>query len=239
MDLEILQNLGFTPAEAKVYLTLLKIGPVKVGKIIEKSGLQSSTIHNTLSSLIEKGFINYIFKGKIKVYQAVEPKILLKEFREREHKFEAIVPELELAQQLAQEKQQAEIYEGVKGVIAMLNEFIEDSRPGDKFNFFAVDVEGSNLEIQKFFERYDLKRKDKKLMVRGLARRELKHLFENRKYLKMRYVDWPIPSNVSTCGDKMALITWGDKPTGVLIKSKQLVESQVKFFESLWKAASS
>ena len=86
MEREILQNLGFTQSEAKVYLTLLKSGLVKVGHIIEKSGLQSSTIHNTLHSLIDKGFVTYIFKDKIKRYQAVDPNLILKSYKEREQK---------------------------------------------------------------------------------------------------------------------------------------------------------
>lgn len=237
MEETIFQELGFTQAEAKVYLTLLKLGPVKVGQIIEKSGLQSSTIHNTLHSLIDKGFVRYVLRGKIKIYESVEPNLILKEFKEKEQKFEEIVPKLELMQQLTKEKPQAEIYEGTSGITTMLNELIEDSKPNNNYYFFAVDVSGLNKEIQNFFERYDAKRKAKKLIVKGLARKELKPLFVKRKYLKIRYVEFPIPSNISICGDKMALITWGEKPIGMLVKSKQLIQSQINFFNELWKTA--
>jgi sugar-specific transcriptional regulator TrmB len=233
----MLQELGFTQAEAKVYLTLLKLGPVKVGQIIEKSGLQSSTIHNTLHSLIDKGFVRYVLRGKIKIYQSVEPNLILQEFKEKEQKFEEIVPKLESMQQLTKEKPQAEIYEGTSGIITMLNELIQDSKPNDNYYFFAVDVSGLNKEIQKFFERYDKKRENKKLIVRGLARKELKPLFSKRKYLKTKYVNFPIPSNISICNDKMVLITWGEKPIGMLVKSKQLIQSQINFFNELWKTA--
>jgi len=237
MEQDILQNLGFTQAEAKVYLTLLKLGPVKVGQIIEKSGLQSSTIHNTLHSLIDKGVVRYVLIGKIKIYQSVEPSLILQEFKEKEQKFAEIVPKLALMQDLAKEKSQAEIYEGTKGIITMLNELIQDARPNDSYSFFAADVSGLNKEIQEFFERYDKKREDKRLNVRGLARKELKPLFTKRRYLKTRYVDFPIPSNISICNDKMAMITWGEKPVGILVKSKQLVQSQTNFFDELWKKA--
>lgn len=237
MEETILQELGFTQAEAKVYLTLLRLGPVKVGQVIEKSGLQSSTIHNTLHSLIAKGFVRYVLRGKIKIYQSVEPGLILQEFKEKERKFEEIVPKLESMQQLTREKPQAEIYEGTRGVMTMLNELVEDSDPNDDYYFFAADVSGLNETIQKFFERFDKKRENKKLIVRGLARKELKPLFAKRKYLKTRYVDFPIPSNISFCNDKMALITWGEKPMGILVKSKQLICSQIDFFNESWKKA--
>ena len=92
-----------------------------------------------------------------------------------------------------------------------------------------------NIEIQKFFEKYDAKRTSKGLIVRGIAKTELKPLFENRKVLNMKYANHNIPSNISICDNKMALISWGEKPTGILIKSEQLCKNQIEFFESLWK----
>lgn len=238
MEQEILQEFGFTQAEAKIYLVLLKFGSVKVGQLIEKSGLQSSTTHNTLHSLIKKGFVTYVLKGKIKLYQAADPKLILEQFKEKEKEFQEVLPKLESLHKFAEEKQSAEIYEGTKGIITMLNELIEDTKPRDIYYFFAVDVSGLNKEIQKFFERYDTKRKTKRLIVKGLARKELKPLFKKRKFLNVRYVDFPIPSNISICNNEMVLISWGKKPNGILIKSKQIIESEKRFFEELWKKAS-
>ncbi|MBW2981640.1 helix-turn-helix domain-containing protein [Candidatus Woesearchaeota archaeon] len=231
---EIIQKLGFTQAEARVYITLLRLGPVKVGKVIEKTGLQSSTVHNVLHSLIDKGIITYILKGKMKIYQAVDPNLILKSYKEKEQEFEKIIPKLESLQKLAEIKQEAEIYEGTKGIMTMLNELIEDAKPNDTYYFFAVDVRGLNKDIQKFFERFDAKRKAKKLITRGLARKELKPLFEKRKYLKMKYTNMPLPANTGICNNKMALISWGEKPTGILIQSKQIVKKQKEFFNELW-----
>ena len=237
MEEEILQSLGFTYAESKVYLILLELDSVKVGRIIERSGLQSSTIHNTLNSLTGKGYITHVLKGKIKVYQAVDPKNILKEFKDKEAKFESILPSLEQKHKFGEEKPQAEIFESIKGMMNMLNELIEDAKPKDNYYFFAMDESGLNVEIQKFFEKYDAKRKNKGLIVRGIARKELKFLFEKRKVLKMRYVDYQIPSNISICNNKMAMTSWGEKPTGILIMSEQICRSQIGFFESLWKTA--
>lgn len=238
MEEKILQNLGFTFAEARVYLALLRIGSSKVGKIIEKSGLQSSTIHNTLHSLTNKGLIKYILKGKTKIYQPLSPELILESYKAREKQFEEIIPKLESMQKVSKEIQQAEMYIGINGITMMLNELIKDSKPKDNYYFFVVDVSLLNEEIQKFFEKYDIKRKEKKLIVKGLAKRELKELFEQRPYLKMRYVDFPIPSNISICNNKMALISWEEEIKGILIISKQIVKSQIDFFNEIWNKAS-
>ena len=62
----LLQEIGFTKAEATVYLNLLKLGKTKSGSIIKLSGLQSSVVHNALNTLIDKGFVSYVLEGKIK-----------------------------------------------------------------------------------------------------------------------------------------------------------------------------
>jgi HTH-type transcriptional regulator, sugar sensing transcriptional regulator len=234
MEQKILENLGFTHAESKVYLTLLELGPVKVGKIIEKSGLQSSTIQYTLISLINKGFVTYVLKGKIKIYQSVDPKIILKEYKEREKQFEDIIPLLEGKQKLVEEKQEAEIYEGWKGIHNLFNELIKDAKPGEDYYFYSVDVDEMNKRAMEFFATRDAKRKEKRLNVKGLARSELKSYFKKRKNLEIKFADFPIPININLYNNKMVIVTWTDKPTGILIKSKQIVESQIKSFNQIW-----
>ena len=177
MDLSALENLGLSKGEIKVYFTLLETGSTKVGMIIEKSGLASSAVHNSINSLIEKGFVSYIKKGKIKYYRAVAPKQLIDYIDDKKNKILQIIPELEKRQKLEKEKQEAEIFEGAKGIMTMLNLFIENSKKGNEYLFFAINVKEQNEEIQKFFISYDTKRKDKGLIIRGLAPKELKKLY--------------------------------------------------------------
>lgn len=234
MDTSILEDLGLSKGEIKAYLTLLELGPTKVGRIIEKSKMASSAVHNSLNTLIEKGLVSYIKKGKIKFYQAVPAKQLIDFIEDKKKKVLQILPELELKQRLAEEKQEAEIFEGTKGIMAMLNRLIEDGKKGDEYRFFATFLEEKNEEIQNFFRKFDVKRVEKELIVKGLAQTKIKHLFEGRKILRMKFVDFPIPSDISIFKNKVAFIAWGDKPIGYLIRSPQIYEMFGKFFESIW-----
>lgn len=234
MELSVLEGLGLSTGEIKVYVTLLELGETKVGRVIEKSGMASSAVHNSLNVLIEKGLISYIKKGKIKFYQAISPKQLIDFIEEKKKKVLEIIPELELKRKKSAEKQEAEIFEGIKGIISMLNLLIEDAKKGDEYLFFSVNVEQENEEIQEFFSRYDAKRKERGLKIKGLAPKELKKLFAKRKILKMKYPNFPIPSNISICKDKTAIFSWEEKPVGYLIKSKQIANMFKKFFNELW-----
>ena len=74
MDISILEDIGLTNAEIKVYLSLLELGTASAGPIIEKSGLQSSVVHMTLNKLIDKGFVSFVKEGKRNYYQSSNPK---------------------------------------------------------------------------------------------------------------------------------------------------------------------
>ena len=234
MDTKILEELGLSKGESSVYLSLLKLGQTKIGAIIEKSGVVSSAAHNSVNSLIEKGLVSYIKKGKIKYYLAASPKQILAFLENKKKNFEEILPQLEEQQKKSKEKQDAEIFEGTKGIIAMLNLLIDDAKKGDDYLFFAVEVEKMNEEIQDFFQMYDAKRKERGLTIKGIAHNNLKDLFTERKFLKMHYVNFPTPSNISICNHKIALFSWGEKPIGYLIKSEQIAEMYRTFFSQVW-----
>ena len=116
----------------------------------------------------------------------------------------------------------------------MLNILIGDTKKGDDYLFFSIDTEEMNEEIQDFFQMYDIKRKEKGLVIKGIAHNTLKNLFIKRKIIKMHFVDFPIPSNVSICKNKVALFSWGEKPVGYLIESRQIAEIYTKFFNWVW-----
>ena len=235
MDTSILEDLGLSKGEIKVYLTLLELGATKVGLVIEKSGMASSAVHNSINTLIEKGLVSYIKRGKIKFYHSVKPKQLIDFIETKKKKVLEILPELESKQKLVKEKQEAEIFEGKKGITTLLDLLIEDAGKGDEYIFFAVHVNQYDEEIQKFFEKYDIRRKDKGLIIKGLAPKELKPLFEHRKFLKMKYTDFPIIYNISVCKNKLAIFSWEEKPVGFLIESKQISDIFRNFFNELWK----
>ncbi len=88
METEILEDIGLTRSEIKIYLSLLELGISTAGPIMKKTGLQNSVIHATLPKLAEKGFISFIKKGGVREYSATDPKNLLKFIDEKKRKFQ-------------------------------------------------------------------------------------------------------------------------------------------------------
>jgi len=234
MDTSILEELGLSKGEITAYTTLLSLGTTKVGPIIEKSAMASSAVHNALHTLINKGLVSSIKKGKISFYQPAPARYIGKFIEQKKQRFLEILPQLEEKEKRQNEKQEAEVFEGLKGVTTMLNLFIEDLKKGEEFLFFATNITTKNKEIQEFFERYDFKRKEKGLRVRGLAPLNMKPLFEGRKDLKVRYPKFPIPKSIGIVRNRIEITCWQDKPVGYLIRSKEVADSYRELFYEIW-----
>ena len=123
MDTKILEDLGFTNAEIKVYLALLELGSATAGPIIERSGLQSSVVHMTLNNLVNKGFVSFVKQGQRNHYQAANPKHISEYIDDKKKQFEQILPELMLKQQTAKEKSEVVTFKGIKGIRELCNKF--------------------------------------------------------------------------------------------------------------------
>ena len=238
MDTQILEELGLTKGEIKVYLSLLELGPSTAGPILEKADIQNSVLHFNINRLIEKGLVTYVKKGKVKIYQAADPEALLDYVEDKKKDLQKILPEIKQKQKLAKEKEVAEIFEGKKGIMTMLVMQIEDAKPGDDFIFFGSDIgdKDKQEEIVEFYKQIVPKRKAKKLVIRGIIRRRWKELYEHINQ-DMRYIDFPTPTNMAVCNNKVILVAWTEKPRGIMITSKHIAEKETAFFEEIWKMA--
>ena len=239
MNVKILEDLGVKKSEIKVYLTLLELGSCRAGKILKRLKIQNSVLHYSLNGLIQKGLVSYVKKGKVRVYKAADPDTLIEYVDGKRDELQKILPELKKRQYWVEEKEEVEFFEGKRGVKTALYSIIEDAKPRDRFLFFSADVKNYNKEIQEFYKKFDAKRKAKRLIVKGIAPKRLKSLYVKRKYLKMKYVTFPIPENMGICNNKMAIITWGEVPKAILITSRTVVEKEREFFEEIWERSTS
>ena len=235
MDNQIFEDIGLTNAETKVYLALLKTGKTTAGPLLDETQLQNSTLHKTLHSLVSKGFASFNIKGKTRHYQASNPENILKFIKEKENKFQKILPEL-LQLQKPIEKQEAEIFEGFKGFKNMLYESIKDGRKGDEYLFFSFYTENPDdfNNVYNFYKEFEKERSKLGIITKGIAPSKIKDKFKGRKIKNIKFIDLPIPLNISIFKNKVMFTPWEEKQVSFMIHSKQLAESFRQYFNSLW-----
>tara|TARA_Y100000031_G_scaffold156547_1_gene211587 strand:+ start:3727 stop:4455 length:729 start_codon:yes stop_codon:yes gene_type:complete len=240
MDTSILEDIGLTGAEIKVFLSLLELGSSTAGKVVEKSGLQNAVVHRAFHSLAEKGLITYVVEGKIKHYQTIEPKQLLNFLDEKKARIEKILPELEAKRLEAKEKTQAAIYQGIRGIRELLHLMLEtDSNEYSSYGGAQI----SNKVLGNFFwENFHKTRVEKKIKAKLLFHASLEWWAKELRKLKLtevRIIEKKFEERTETiiCGKRVAIIIYLEKPFGFLIEEQVAAHSYTKFFDLLWKTA--
>jgi len=236
VDTSVLEDIGLTNAEIKVYLALLELGSTKIGRVIQKADIQSSVAHNTVHSLLEKGLITYVLKGKIKHYAAADPHSIGSYLEEKKNKFERMLPEL-LAKQNDQEKESVELFVGYRGLSSLYERLIRENPKANTFSFFGAKEELRNDRMELFYRNLTLKMHDKKIKIRGLQNVEDKEAMKNTDLIEVRYASQELPPDMGVLGNGTVIMTWGETPRGIYIQSKQISKQYQSMFNDIWKIA--
>ena len=237
MDTSVLNEIGLTEAEKKIYLALLEFSSAKAGALIGTTGLQNSVVHLTLGKLVKKGLVSFVRKGKIRYYQAADPRNLVQLVEDRRKRIENLLPFL-MAKRDPFEHQEAEVFEGLTGLQVMLYELIEDTDPEDEYLFFAFtcDYEETEKKVYEFYREFSELRISRGLTIKGIAKKELKQRFIDRSWPheKILFVDFPTIRNASVCGNKVVFTPWDQREVSFLITSQQLATNLSEYFYSIW-----
>ena len=234
MDIEkTLSNIGFSPNEIKVYLTLNDHGSNKAGRISKLAKIDRSSCYNSIKSLIEKGLVSYVSIGKIKWFQATGPKRLLDYLKEQEEDIRAILPNLQERHKASKIEGQVRLYKGIKGMKTI---FLDIARTGK--NNYAFGSEGQFSERMPIFaKQFDRLKNEKKINTKLLirkGRKELDNMSTQYRYLS-RVKESPAVTNIY--GDRIAIIIWTDEPEGIIIENKAAAKAYKSYFDAMWKHA--
>ena len=238
MDTSILEDIGLTGAEIKVFLSLLELGSSTAGKVVEKSGLQNAVVHRAFHSLAEKGLITYVKEGKINHYQTIEPKQLINFLEEKKSRLQKLLPELEAKREIAKKKPQASIFQGVRGVKELINLML-DTDTKEYFGYGGPQ-KAHDLLGDFFWENFHRRRIKKKIKAKLLFHQSLKWWADelNKKHklttVKTTHRNFEELTETIICGKRVAIIIYLNKPFGFLIEEQLASNSYKKFFGLLW-----
>lgn len=239
MDTSILEDLGLTNAEIKVYIALLELGSTTAGPIVNRSGLHNSVVHRAITSLLEKGLISYIFQAKRKIYQATDPNNFFDFIEGKKKKFSLILPELKQKQKFTKEKENASVYKGVRGLTEIYNIMVNQK---GEYNTFGGGHECAKRMGMAWWMNIHRKRIANKLQSRQVfdetvrpAEKEITSL----PLTKVRHLSKEFAQFQETviAGDYVAINVFTENAYGFLIKDPKVAEGYRKHFELLWKQA--
>jgi sugar-specific transcriptional regulator TrmB len=225
-----------TDNEQKVYLELLKSGKSKAKEILKKTHLQNSVFYRTIDNLIEKGFISFTIKKKIREFIASPPEILLEKIKEKEKKIENILPKLVQLKSFSP-KTNVQIYEDFAGIKTMLCDQIRGGKSKDCL-VFGFQSKIHKIAMEKIFLDLRPRYKEKGIKKRAIFPEEYRKYVIPSKEILFKFSSTPLPATMSIYEDKCLI---GDleseTPIGILIQNKVIADQYKEYFESFWKIA--
>ena len=234
MDIKVLEEMGLSNTEAKVYLALLGLGSATANKIAEKSGIHRRTVYDVIEILIEKGLVSFVIEANKKYYQAENPSRFLEILDEKKKDFQNALPELLEKISSSKRLQEVGVFRGKKGMINVFELMLKEKAviysfgSGGKFRQAVGDI---------YYEKWINKLKEKKSQLKIIASRALQERFN--KNIEMKYIpeEYVLPSSTTIWKDNIAIQIYSEQPKLIQIKRKEVAESYIKYFELLWKIA--
>ena len=231
---EVLNELGLSDGEARVYLALLKLGSTTVSELTKQTGQHRTTLYDFLEHLMQKGLVSYVIKTGVKYFKAGDPDNLFQYLKEKQDKLGQILPELK---QLADEKKEAlsvEVYHGIEGFKTMWHDRL---RAGGDLYGFGVDeslFKDRFPHIMNHFINEEEKAGFKELL---LTKNSAKFVYP-QKHLTYRYIpdEFFEPTATGVYGERVFIIIF-EPLTTILIKNKSLAESYRRHHQMLWAMA--
>lgn len=238
---KLFRSLGFSEGERATYLTLLEMGAANVIDITKKSKLSRQTVYNSLDTLIEKGLVSTIQKGKKKNYIAEDPEKILAYVRRKEHElqeqskdFERLLPELKLKKSSSQTS--VKVFEGKEGALSLLTDMAETKTEeayeiADLEALFQIFDEADSALIRKHLA------KNKKLFFRGFysGTPRGKTAQSERYYLSKEFSGFN--TDVIIYGNKIGLISVEGKVQSVIIENTSLARTLAILFKLALRSA--
>ena len=246
----LLENIGFTKGEVKVYLALLEIGNTSSGHLILKADVARSKVYEILEKLKEKGLVSESVKNNTKYFQAASPERIIdyirtkeKKLKTQEEEFKKILPQLLLRQNFAEEKQEVKVYVGFEGIKTYYNEVTSQLTEDDEYLAMTFsDPSLGNKSISLLFQKFHQRRAEKKAKAKILCNINDKITQERMNYsetplYEFRVTDQILPTGVAIVKDMVATFNWGRTPRVFVIICKENAEQYKKFFYSIWEKA--
>lgn len=238
----ILQELGLSPNESRVYESLISLGESSVQSISDKSKVHRRNVYDALKKLIEKGLTSEVFVKGEKHFRAIGPERLLALLKEKEEKINKIIPDLKQKFEAKEEKEEAYFYRGIEGFKSYLQDILKT-----KETVYFIGAKGFWLDerLANILPHFEKERKRLGIKFKHLFDSEIKtqkpeilkvvgkpYKFLPRHYSSDTAIDIFGPYVVTFVGVKPGKL--GEEPLQFVLKSQRLADGYRKFFDFMW-----
>jgi len=243
---EVLKQIGLTPEEAEIYLTLLEKGSLSAQQIAASTSVKRTYVYRICESLIAKGLVKQEKHGRAIHFTPLSPDHLLTIAEEKKQQAQATQKQLENILEIlktkyftVEERPIIQVYEGIEGLKKAYKDIINEGK-----------------DIMLFRSVHDDKRKDTNEIVMNQIKEQIKANIHVRTITPLeeateetflnkdaqRLVDRHIinsykldlSAQILIYGNKVAIISLKKEIVATILENKDIADSFKRIFDALW-----
>lgn len=238
----ILQQLGFSDKEIKVYMTLLTGGPSSVRRLAKDTDVNRGTVYEALKALQKAGLAGMYQKHKKQFFLAEDPQKLTEVIERKERSVSAlkrdladVLPELRSLYVHGGAKPTVKYYEGDKGITIILNDVLHTMSGEDDKTYRAYSSAALRDYLYKEFPNFTKERITRGLRVRVIA---IGAGGDDQPLAERRWLSEKdsSPTYSIIYGKKVAFLSLGqhDSPLGILVEDPNVAATEKIIFDRVW-----
>jgi len=249
MNTEILEQIGLTKTEIKIYLALLKLGQSTTTNIVREANIHASKVYEFLDKLIQKGLVSYVIKSNKKYFSMVEPQALKEYVREKQRKLDeqikdlnVLIPHLKKIKKEEKDKIKSEIYEGLRGIKSVYEKILFILERGETQYIIGAPRIG-NERIEGFLLDWHKRRIKKGIKCRYIYNTNVRDYGKIREKMKLTQVRY-LPGNITSpvwieiFKDNVVIGHIKDYNAVLfLIQDREIAKGYLNYFRLIWKIA--
>ncbi len=253
----LLQNLGLTKTEIRVYLKALEVGEVSITQLAKHAAIHRVEAYAIVDKLLERGLLQQSVARHGKTVWAKHPRELneiikrdQRRLKKIELKYEELLPDLAALYKGSGFRPRVQFFEGIHGleqmnadIIATLKELPKEKRitysysnPDAVAKRFAdyLYEEGGYVDKRKQYGIVNRVIAPNSKIVQAVAKRNTEEL---REMLVVPPELFPFKNDITIYDKKMAIQALGHELIGVVIESQEMIEDQLAIFNLAWLGA--
>ncbi len=236
-----LKSLGFGEQEVETYTKMIYLKESTASNLGKEMKAHRRSVYDMVERLVKKGVLTTIEKNGKKYYKPLDPSHIINklkqkenELKENELKLLEIIPKI---WKMEMEKDvRAEILYGKEGIKTM---FLDELKVGKTVYIICTKIEKVEDMLKGFLVSYTRDRIKAGIKIKAVSLRDMKKNLEKYRLLEARYImpENISPSSITIYGNRVAIVLWSDEPVVILVKSQEISDNFLKYFDIIWKSA--
>lgn len=233
--ISLLERIGLSANDAKIYLGLIEHGPGTVSDIARQTGIHRPIIYKHLPDLMEKQLITQTTQGKRKLFTAEPPDKLERFMESTLHELQPLLKDLRETYQAQNKRPKIRYFEGKKGIQSVFGDLVQTLGQGDIFYRYSSASEDRGGYLPSNYRAIRDSKKLERFVITNAARAQEKKSRLERA-LKVVPKEFDIFDHDITqviYADKVAFIDYNSQ-SALIIENPALAKFQKNLFKLLY-----